>query len=74
LNPIEPRSWKNPGPVRSFLRASHWVVESEGVETAPHDAYAILIRKTACLDKSMAALARKIVSEHLGVKDEGGGK
>jgi hypothetical protein len=25
-------------------------------------------------DKSMSALARKIISEHLDVKDEGGGK
>ncbi len=33
-----------------------------------------LRRKAADQDKSMAALARKIISEHLGFKDEGGGK
>ncbi len=31
-------------------------------------------RAAAGVDKSMAALARKIISEHLGFADEGGGK
>jgi hypothetical protein len=33
-----------------------------------------LRRAAADEDKSMAALARKIISEHLGFADEGGGK
>jgi predicted HicB family RNase H-like nuclease len=43
------------------------------VDLAP-SVHKALRRAAADEDKSMAALARKIICEHLGFSDEGGGK